>query len=72
MSLTTKKLKPSLVETLTAKADELDEKATTKEAQSSALAEQAAVAAEVATVARAHAAAIDQALGILADAGVTV
>ncbi|UGL61879.1 hypothetical protein SEA_FRANKLIN22_66 [Microbacterium phage Franklin22] len=68
----TKKNTPSLVETLTAKADQLDATATTKTSQSNALALQAAEAAEVAQVAREHAAAIDQALGILSDAGVTV
>lgn len=66
------KTKPTLIETLANKANELDASAATAGAQSKALAQQAAEAAPVAETATAHAIAVDQALGILTDAGVSV
>lgn len=59
------RVKPTLIETLAAKANELDDTAAKASASSAALAQQAAQQAEKAETARSHAAAVDQALGIL-------
>lgn len=64
--------KQSLVQTLNAKAVALREEQLTKSNSAAALASAAAVAAAESDIRGAHAEAVEEALTILADAGVTV